>query len=316
MPRKIFTLLIVIIVILCGSWSVFWYVRGNISENTVVSFLEQGEGDWEFDYSDISLRGFPNRTDLVIHDLRMINQKDETDLAIGDLEILSLVYNWNDFIVSFSSAQKALIKGVEYVIDSDQPRLSLNWNNKTLIPIESLIVELNQTKIFSSEEIDMDLDSGLFAFKPDETTPNKFLVHLKSENMALANNRDQIFIKPFDFVGNGTVSLAESSSSQCYTMKEITFSSLKFDFDDFGVNLKGELNNQNGLPNGSLAMELVGEKEKFFDLLVANGLLSPLQFFVAVNLPIDSYEFQFSDGEINLLNLVSMEFSYSFPEIC
>ena len=316
MPRNIFIFLIVIIVLLCVSWSVFWYARGNISENNIVSFLEQGDGDWEFDYSDISLRGFPNRTDLIIHDLRMINQKNEIDLEIGDLEILSLVYNWHDFIVSFSSAQKALIEGVEYVIDSDHPRLSLNWNNKTLIPLETLIVELNQTNIASSEEISLDLDSGLFAFKPDEITPNKFLLHLKSENITLTNTRDQIFINPFDIVGNGTVSLAESTSSQCYSIEEIMFNSLKFDFDDFGVSLIGELNNQNGLPNGSLAIDLVGEKEKFFELLVANGLLSPLQFFVAANLPLDSYEFQISQGEINLLNLVSMEFSYSFPEIC
>lgn len=316
MPRNIFIGLVVIIALLGCSWSVFWFVRGNISKKTVVSFLEQGEGDWEFDYSDISLRGYPNRTDLKIHDLGIFNQKDGTVLEIGDLEIISLVYNWNNFILSFPPVQKALINGVEYLIDSDQPRLSLNWNNKAPIPIETLIVELNQTKISSSEEISLDLDSGLFAIKPDETTADKFLVHLKSENVEVSNTRDQIFIKPFDFVGNGTVSLAESISSQCYSIEEITFNSLKLDFDDFGIDLEGELIIQNGLPNGSLAIELVGEKEKFFDLLVANGLLSPQQSSLAAMLPLKRFEFQFSNGEINLLNLVPMEFSYSFPEIC
>ncbi len=316
MPRKIFTILIVVIVLLISCWAVFWYLRGNITENTVVSSLEEGFGDWYFEYSNVSFRGFPNRTDLKIHDLRILNQKNETDLDLGDLEIISLVYNWNDFIVLFSPLQNALINGVEYLIDSDYPRLSLSLNDLKQIPLESLIFELKLTRISSSEETSLGLDTGLFAIQPDETNPNKFLLHLRAENIALANTRDQIFINPFDFVGNGYLSLAESAFSQCYSIKEIKFNSLKFEFDEFKLDLTGEFTNQNGLPHGSLAIGLVGEKEKFFDLLVANGFLSPLQYFLAVNLPIESYQFQISQGEINLLNLVSAAFPFSFPELC
>ena len=316
MPRNIFVLLVIIIVLVCGSWSGYWFFRGYLQENVVMAFLEQEDEDWEFEYSDISLRGFPNRTDLIIHDLKMLNQKDESFVDLGDLEVLSLVYNWNDFILSFAPVQKAMINEVAYEINSENPRLSLKLNREALIILDSLIVELNKTSIFSSEEMTLDLDAGLFAFKTDETDPETFLIHLRTDNIKWGNARDQIFFQPFDFVGNGIVSLAPETTSHCYIIDEITFSSVKFDFEDFGVSLTGEFSNQNGLPDGSLAIELVGEKEKFFDLLVANGLISSLQFFVAANLPIDSYVFQISQGKVNLLNLVTMDFSYSFPEFC
>ncbi len=317
MPRNTFIRLIIIIALLCGGWSGFWLISGTLSKNIISSLLDEGYENWEFSYSDISLRGFPNRTDLRIHDLKLLQQENSTDFAIGNVDILRLVYNWSEFIVSLPPSQKGFINGVEYTIVSEQPRLSLHWNENTPIPLAPLIVELKQIDLNSSDLTSLTLESGLFAIKPDDINPNKFMFHLKSDQINLEIFQDKLTLEPFDFVGNAEVLLSEPTVGQCYKIEEIAVRSLQFDFDAFSINLTGNFTNQNGFPDGTLAIEFVGDKEKFFELLVANGLLSPLQFFVAVNLPIDSYEFQLKGGVISILNLVSIEeFSYSFPEIC
>ncbi|MYG43297.1 MAG: DUF2125 domain-containing protein [Rhodobacteraceae bacterium] len=316
MLRNKLFFLVVSIALLSGVWSIFWFVRSNITENTVQSFLDEGNSDWEFDYSDISIRGFPNRTDLRIHDLRITNRYNATDFILGDLNILSLVYNWNDFIVVFAPLQSVVIGGVEYIVDSDYPRSSLSLNNRSGIPLNSFITEIKQTSVTTSEETNLNLDSGLFAIKPDETNPDTFLVHLNLNDIALSNTRTQFALEPFNFVVNGEVLISGSDSSQCISVEEINLSSLNFDFDEFGLHLKGELKNEFGLPNGSLLINLEGTKVKFFELLLTNGLLSRTQFAMISRLPIDSFEIQIVDGSMNFMNLVNIKVLDSFPEFC
>ncbi|MYE37539.1 MAG: DUF2125 domain-containing protein, partial [Rhodobacteraceae bacterium] len=314
MLRNKLFFLVVSIALLSGVWSIFWFVRSNITENTVQSFLDEGNSDWEFDYSDISIRGFPNRTDLRIHDLRITNRYNATDFILGDLNILSLVYNWNDFIVVFAPLQSVVIGGVEYIVDSDYPRSSLSLNNRSGIPLNSFITEIKQTSVTTSEETNLNLDSGLFAIKPDETNPDTFLVHLNLNDIALSNTRTQFALEPFNFVVNGEVLISGSDSSQCISVEEINLSSLNFDFDEFGLHLKGELKNEFGLPNGSLTINLKGEKKKFFELLSTTGQLPQSVIDLISRLPIDSYEIQIVDGKLNFLNLFSIKVLDSFPE--
>ena len=316
MLRNKLFFLVVSIALLSGVWSIFWFVRSNITENTVQSFLDEGNSDWEFDYSDISIRGFPNRTDLRIHDLRITNRYNATDFILGDLNILSLVYNWNDFIVVFAPLQSVVIGGVEYIVDSDYPRSSLSLNNRSGIPLNSFITEIKQTSVTTSEETNLNLDSGLFAIKPDETNPDTFLVHLNLNDIALSNTRTQFALEPFNFVVNGEVLISGSDSSQCISVEEINLSSLNFDFDEFGLHLKGELKNEFGLPNGSLTINLKGEKKKFFELLSTTGQLPQSVIDLISRLPIDSYEIQIVDGKLNFLNLFSIKVLDSFPEFC
>ena len=316
MLRNKLFFLVVSIALLSGVWSIFWFVRSNITENTVQSFLDEGNSDWEFDYSDISIRGFPNRTDLRIHDLRITNRYNATDFILGDLNILSLVYNWNDFIVVFAPLQSVVIGGVEYIVDSDYPRSSLSLNNRSGIPLNSFITEIKQTSVTTSEETNLNLDSGLFAIKPDETNPDTFLVHLNLNDIALSNTRTQFALEPFNFVVNGEVLISGSDSSQCISVEEINLSSLNFDFDEFGLQMKGELKNEFGLPNGSLSINLAGNKMKFFELLSTTGLLPQLVMDLISRLPIDSYEIQIVDGSMNFMNLVDIKVFDSFPEFC
>jgi len=315
MRRNKLFILVVSITLLSVGWSIFWFVRGNIAESFVQSYLDSEYDDWDFDYSDISIRGFPNRTDLRIHDLRITNRHNATDLMLGDLNILRLVYNWNDFIVVFAPLQSALIGGVEYIVDSDYPRSSLSLNNRSGIPFNSFITEIKQTSVTTSEETNLNLDSGLFAIKPDETDPDNFLVHLNLNDIALSNTKTQLALEPFDFIGGGELLLLGSDPSQCISIEEVDFSS-KFVFEEFDLQLEGEIKNEFGLPNGSLVINLVGEKVKFFELLETIGLLSQAQFALISRLSIDSYEVQIVDGNIKLLNFIDFKIFDSFPEFC
>ena len=314
LQNKLF-ILVVSITLLSVGWSIFWFVRGNITESIVQSYLDSEYDDWDFDYSDISIRGFPNRTDLRIHDLRITNKYNETDLMLGDLNILSLVYNWNDFIVVFAPLQSAVIGGVEYIVDSDYPRSSLSLNNRSGIPLNSFITEIKQTSITTSEETNLNLDSGLFAIKPDETNPNKFLVHLNLDNITLSNARTLLALEPFDFVVNGEVLLSGSDSSQCISVEEVNIISLNFDFDEFRLRLKGELKNEFGLPNGSLSINLT-DKNKFLNMLEQLGLTSTISRFVLSGLIKDYNEFQIIDGRIIIFKLFDLKVFGPIPEFC
>ena len=317
MLRNRLFILVVSITLLSVGWSIFWFVRANITENIVQSFLDEGNSDWEFEYSDISIRGFPNRTDLRIHDLRITNRYNATDLMLGNLNILSLVYNWNDFIVVFAPLQSAVIGGVEYIVDSDYPRSSLSLNNRSGIPLNSFITEIKQTSITTSEETNLNLDSGLFAIKPVETDPETFRVHLNLNDIALSNSRTQFALEPFNFVVKGEVLLSGSDSSQCISVEEINLSSLNLYSNVFGFHLMGELKNVNGLPNGLLTINLKGDRENFFKLMSTIGL--PSNIISLINPIIKLFndkEISIVDGYIEIPLLPDIKVFDSFPEFC
>ena len=315
MRRNKLFILVVLITLLSVGWSIFWFVRGNITESIVQSYIDSEYEGWDFDYSDISIRGFPNRTDLRIHDLRITNTFNEIDFTLGDLNIFSLVYNWKDYIVAFAPVQSAVVKGVKYIVDSDYPRLSFSLNNQAGIPLTSLIAEINKTTITASDETSLKLDSGLFAIKPDETNSNNFLVHLNLGNIALSNASTKLALEPFDFIGGGELLLSGSDPSQCISIEEADFSS-KFVFEEFDLQLEGEIKNDFGLPNGSLSINLVGEKEKFFAMLKANRLISSLQLLFARNFLKEIQDIKITNGNIKLLNFIDFKIFDSFPEFC
>lgn len=317
MLRNKLFILVVSITLLSVGWSIFWFVRGNITESIVQSYLDSEYDDWDFDYSDISIRGFPNRTDLRIHDLRITNRLNATDLMLGNLNILSLVYNWNDFIIVFAPLQSAVIGGVEYIVDSDYPRSSLSLNNRSGIPLNSFITEIKQTSVTTSKETNLNLDSGLFAIKPDEINPDKYLVHLNLDNIVLSNSRTQYALEPFNFVVNGEVLLSGSDSGQCISVEKINLNSLNLNSNEFGFHLMGELKNVNALPNGLLTINLKGDRENFFKLMSTIGL--PSNIITLINPIIKLFndkEISIVDGYIEIPLLPDIKVFVSFPEFC
>ncbi|MCY3673873.1 MAG: hypothetical protein OXH65_14140 [Paracoccaceae bacterium] len=115
----------------------------------------------------------------------------------------------------------------------------------------------------------------------------------------------------FDFVAKGKVTL---SGSDLCDIESVNLSSLNLEFDNFGIHLNGELKNYSGLPKGALTINLTGDKEKFYELLVTNGrikkILSKPSSILLGN------KIRIIDGKLIFLYLPVVKVIDSFPEFC
>lgn len=98
--------LIVMIVLLTGAWSAYWFYASAQKRTALENwFTEKQEEGWDASYSDLSILGFPNRVDATMADIRVANQDGSIAWQAPFLQLLSLVYKPNHVIVIWPETQ-------------------------------------------------------------------------------------------------------------------------------------------------------------------------------------------------------------------
>ena len=118
-------LLVIIILPAALSWSAYWFLGKSVRETALNKwFTEKSENGWIVENS-LSLRGFPNRFDALINDIKLENPKSGLKWFADRLEILQLSYKPNHFIILGPLDQKIKIYNQELLIKSERLRSSL-----------------------------------------------------------------------------------------------------------------------------------------------------------------------------------------------
>lgn len=118
--------LILGVVFVALAWAGWWFWQASATRGQVEAWFEDRRADgWVAEYSDISVRGFPNRLDVTLTDLSLADPKSNMVWEASFFQILSLSYDRNHHILIFPDQQTLSYQGNQHEVTSDGLRASV-----------------------------------------------------------------------------------------------------------------------------------------------------------------------------------------------
>jgi len=115
--------LIAIIVILSGLWGGYWFVGSTALETGLKDYLatkHRANDPIQIDYSDLSVRGFPNRFDTRLSDIKVTDAANSISWAAPFFQIHALSYKPYHIIAALPHSQTLRLPDQELQIASDE----------------------------------------------------------------------------------------------------------------------------------------------------------------------------------------------------
>ncbi|MDE0111882.1 MAG: DUF2125 domain-containing protein [Albidovulum sp.] len=280
--------LIALVLMLGLGWSAFWFVGSRHLLSEVETRLES-EPSLDVQYSDISVRGFPNRFDVTIADLEVTDLKSGSRWAAPFLQILLLSYDWTHAIAVWPPTQSVSVGGEYYTIDSVGMRASAMLDLRPEFKLESITFESGQVKILNSNLLAASITDAVFAAKRHESTPGLFRIGMsipKAELVRMAKSgsggASNLNLAISNLLGDlrvryGTSPRFGNFRSLETRISEISVDRLTSNLNGLDVSVDGSLEiSASGHPVGELALELKNP-QVLLDFAAASGVLSELQ---------------------------------------
>ena len=161
-------LLLVFVTILWGS---FWWITTQNMENSVKEWFEQKTLEEYRDYEKISISGFPNRADVTIENINIINSRAEIAISAKLIQVLKLIYNKSAMINIIEPPININFKTKNLTIDGDIIRTSIKFDSKS--QVSELVAEgkklhledFNKHKLLYGPAIKLTLTLTIYAFQ-------------------------------------------------------------------------------------------------------------------------------------------------------
>lgn len=114
-----------------GGW---WaYAAQTLRSDVEAWFAALRADGWQADYSDLTMRGFPNRTDLTISDPVLISPDGTVGWQAPFFQILALSYKRGHVIVAWPDSQTLTTPDAEIAVTSDGLRASVVFDDQTIL---------------------------------------------------------------------------------------------------------------------------------------------------------------------------------------
>ena len=135
--------LIVTAAVLAGLWSVYWAIGSQIYLSRIEASLKELDADQNLSvaYSELELKGFPNRFDLAILNPSIRRESPVTAWHAPFIQLLSLSYRPLQVIVAWPNEQFLTIGSDELRIASEGMRASIAIDSLSGGEIRDLIIE-------------------------------------------------------------------------------------------------------------------------------------------------------------------------------
>ena len=128
--------LIAIIVILFGLWGGYWFVGSTALETGLKDYLatkHRANDPIQISYSDLSVRGFPNRFDTRLSDINVVDAANGVSWSAPFFQIHALSYKPYHIIAALPHAQTLRLPDQELQIASDEIKGSVVFATGALL---------------------------------------------------------------------------------------------------------------------------------------------------------------------------------------
>ena len=127
------------------AYSGWWFYAANSLSNDVENWFDaQKAAGLEAQYSDIAVRGFPNRTDLTLTDPILVSADGRFGWTAPFLQILALTYKQGHVIVAWPDTQTLTSPDGDIAVTSDGMRASMIYSDNTVLRtnVEAAVLNL------------------------------------------------------------------------------------------------------------------------------------------------------------------------------
>jgi len=144
--------LITVIVVAALAWSGYWYVGMQGHKAALGTWLEDRRAEgWQVEYSDHQVRGFPNRFDTTLTDLRLTDPETGISWQAPFFQILSLSYKPNHLIAVWPNEQQIATPREKFTLKTTNMRASLKVKPSTQLGLDTAQIEMAEATVISSE---------------------------------------------------------------------------------------------------------------------------------------------------------------------
>ncbi|MEP5761687.1 MAG: DUF2125 domain-containing protein [Litoreibacter sp.] len=141
-------------------WGGYWFVGASQLEKALVANLDdKSHGSVSTSYSDIAVRGFPNRFDTTLTDLEIESHDEPVTWSIPFLQILALSYNPGHLIAVWSQDQSVTLPDQVIDLNVESLQASAVFENITRINLARATLVGGAMKFRSSADWGIDVAS-------------------------------------------------------------------------------------------------------------------------------------------------------------
>jgi hypothetical protein len=275
------------------AYSAWWfYAAQNLRSSAEDWFADQRAAGWEASFSDLTVRGFPNRTDLTISDPVLISPDGTVGWQSPFFQILGLSYKSGHVIVAWADSQTLTTPEGQIDITSDGLRASVVYQDDLILRSNLEAAVLNIT----APEHAVAIAGITAALERIEPADADYRIALLIDGLALSNPKITGTLVPESLAtlrADTSVGLANALTPQNITeppaLTKLTLRNTETRYGALVFKMTGDSTfDSQGLATGEVTLQADNWRESL-NAAKANGDLPP----------------SLSDGLIELLGVVA-----------
>lgn len=144
--------LLIVIVLAALAWSLYWFVGASGHQTAMTKWLDDRRAEgWQVEYTDHTVRGFPNRFDTTLTDLALTDPETGISWQAPFFQILSLSYKPNHLIAIWPNEQLIATPHEKFTVKTEDMRASLVIKPSTRLALDRANIEIKSATIASSD---------------------------------------------------------------------------------------------------------------------------------------------------------------------
>ncbi len=279
--------LIVVILSVALIWMLWWAFGSTALDRSLTTWIDarRAEG-WAADVKDINVKGFPNRFDTTLTEVRLADPDTGVAWTAPFLQILALAYKPHQVIAVLPSEHSLSTPVQTLTISNENARGSIFFEPSPSLPLDRATIVVDSLAIASSLGWNMSLEQGRFA---TEALPARANAHrIGAEITGLRpTNEAKTLLDPGNLLP-GRIERLRIDAAVGFTapwdrtaievarpqITDIDLGELSAVWGTVTFRAAGELTvDDTGLPSGEITVKAV-EWRRLLDMAVATGLVA------------------------------------------
>lgn len=262
----------VLILLVFSLWGGYWFVGSSALENGLKEYLssEHSQKDpIQIEYSDLSVRGFPNRFDTRLSNISLTDTKNGISWRAPFLHVYALSYKPYHIIAALPHDQTLQLPTEELRITSDEIKGSVVFSPNSLLDsaleVDRTSFVMRNVVVSSDLGWKTEIGKGTFATRQTAANPLHYDLAFSADSISLPdqlrlaidpNHQNSDVFDKLNFDGTLAVTnpwnlLASGQNQPVIT--EINVTDLTIIWDNMRFQAVGTLHiDRNGFPNGKL----------------------------------------------------------------